>query len=190
MGSGHPNPRILSMYGQSTTAQINYGRGRDWRNASCRNGPGHNQSRGTLRHEAPRRRVVAQTRMGSMASGWNPSSCSISRERRRNSWWNGSSPPFSRVFVAKSRRRRQGKARARRAPEAYLTVRRGARRSGTQHWRMYTALQQTTREKCGLEPARRKCVGRRVQAGVGWPAARECSRRGTPPNGCHRAGRA
>ena len=37
------------------------------------------------------------------------------------------SPPFSRVFVAKSRRRRQSKARARRAPEAYLTVRRGAR---------------------------------------------------------------
>ena len=79
------------------------------------------------------------------------------------------------------------------APRCAITVRRGARprlirreeraatrpargtRRRTQHWRMYTALQQTTREKCGLEPARRKCVGRRVQAGVGWPAARECS---------------
>ena len=50
------------------------------------------------------------------------------------------SPPFSRVFVAKSRRRRQGKARAGRAPEAYLRVRRGARPSGTRHWRMDTAL--------------------------------------------------
>ena len=68
------------------------------------------------------------------------------------------SPPFSRVFVAKSRRRRQSKARARRAPEAYLTVRRGARprlirreeraatrparetRRGTPHWRMDPAL--------------------------------------------------
>ena len=86
------------------------------------------------------------------------------------------SPPFSRVFVAKSRRRRQGKARARRAPEAYLKVRRGARprlirreeraatrparsapgkrlrtRRRTRHWRMYTALQQTTREKGGID---------------------------------------
>ena len=33
----------------------------------------------------------------------------------------------SRVFVAKRRRRRQSKARARRATEAYLRVRRGAR---------------------------------------------------------------
>ena len=67
-------------------------------------------------------------------------------------------PPFSRVFVAKSRRRRQSKARARKAPEAYLTVRRGARprsirreeraatrpargtRRRTQHWRMDPAL--------------------------------------------------
>ncbi len=80
----------------------------------------------------------------------------------------GLGPPFSRVFVAKSRRRRQGKARARRAPEAYLKVRRGARprlirreeraatrpargtRRRTRHWRMYTALQQTTREKGGF----------------------------------------
>ena len=58
----------------------------------------------------------------------------------RNYNYGRSSPPFSRVFVAKSRRRRQSKARARRAPEAYLTVRRGARRSGTQHWRMDPAL--------------------------------------------------
>ena len=52
----------------------------------------------------------------------------------------GVNPPLSRVFVAKSRRRRQSKARARRVPEAYLTVRRGARRSGTQQWRMDPAL--------------------------------------------------
>ena len=41
-------------------------------------------------------------------------------------------------------------ARAGRATEAYLTVRRGARPSATQYWRMDPALQQTTGEKCGL----------------------------------------
>ena len=47
-------------------------------------------------------------------------------------------------------RRLGDKARAGRAPQAYLTVRRGARPSATQLWRMYPALQQTTGEKCGL----------------------------------------
>ena len=60
------------------------------------------------------------------------------------------SPPFSPVVVAKRRRRRQDKAPAGRATEAYLTVRRGARPSATQYWRMDPALQQTTGEKCGL----------------------------------------
>ena len=65
--------------------------------------------------------------------------------------WQRTSPPFSPVVVAKRRRRRQDKARAGRATEAYLTVRRGARPSATQYWRMDPALQQTTGEKCGLE---------------------------------------
>ena len=62
----------------------------------------------------------------------------------------GLSPDISRVFVAKGRRRRQGKARAGRAIEAYLRVRRGARPSATQPWRMDPVLQQKTREKFGL----------------------------------------
>ena len=62
------------------------------------------------------------------------------------------SPLFSPVVVAKRPRRRQDKARAGRATEAYLTVRRGARPGATESWRMYLALEQTTGEKCGLAP--------------------------------------